>query len=406
MRLFTISILVFFSSAIFAQNFDWTAQNSGVTVLLNDVFFADNQTGWAVGDDGIIVNTTNGGQNWLPQVSGTTEQLRAVFFIDANTGWAVGGTLNKTMIKTTNGGSDWQVASANSIPNSLMLDIEFANINNGWTITIDSIFMTTDGGNTWNTEAFQNTIEVQRCKALSVTSDTTTFVGGSRYLSVTSREASVFYRNTIDMPLAWSISPFNPSTTDDEFISIDFTSAKIGFAGGQDGKLYKKSGTQDTDPWNLNLDISSTGALIIPSISFSNDNNGMFATSNSVLGTINSLIYHTADMGDNWSATPDTIQNLTSPVLYAPDTTNAWVVGFGGKIYKGVPSPLGISEMALDININIYPNPTTDFITIELNSENNELISYSILDITGRLIEEGDWKLNSPNAKFTLNISD
>ena len=79
MRLITIILFVFFSSAMFAQNFNWTAQNSGVTARLNDVYFADSQTGWAVGDNGTIVNTTDGGQTWLLQSSGTTEILRAVF---------------------------------------------------------------------------------------------------------------------------------------------------------------------------------------------------------------------------------------------------------------------------------------------------------------------------------------
>ncbi len=62
MRILTISILVFFSSAIYAQNFNWTSQNSGVATTLNDVFFADNQNGWAVGEEGAIVNTNDGGE--------------------------------------------------------------------------------------------------------------------------------------------------------------------------------------------------------------------------------------------------------------------------------------------------------------------------------------------------------
>jgi photosystem II stability/assembly factor-like uncharacterized protein len=230
MKHLSIIILVFFGSTLLAQNFEWTQQTSGVSTSLNDVYFTDSQMGWAVGDNGVIINTINGGQTWDSQTSGTAEKLRAVFFINENNGWAVGGTTNKTMLKTTNGGSTWEDASSNSIPNKNMLDIEFYSINTGWVITTDSVYMTADGGNTWHNEVFQNTIETQNCNALSVTSDTTAFVVGSRKVSVTSREASVFYRNTVDMHLAWSISPFNQSTTGDEFKSIDFTSSKIGFA--------------------------------------------------------------------------------------------------------------------------------------------------------------------------------
>jgi photosystem II stability/assembly factor-like uncharacterized protein len=402
MKILTISIFLFFSSAIFAQNFNWTAQNSGVTVKLNDVYFTNNQTGWAVGDNGTIVNTTDDGQTWNSQTSGTSENLLSVFFIDATKGCAVGGTTNKTMLKTTDGGTTWEDASVNSIPNKNMLDIEFSDINNGWVLTRDSVYMTTDGGSTWNTEAFQNTIETQICNALSVTSDTTAFIAASRKVSVTSREASVFYRNTVDMPLVWSISPFNQSTTDDEFKSIDFTNAKIGFAGGEKGKIYKKSGTGDQDAWNLNIDISSTGALSITSISFPNDNNGMFTTTVSGSSSINSLIYHTTDMGDNWSVAPDTIIDLTSPVLYAPDTDNAWIVGFGGKIYKGVRTSVGFNKLKFDLDVKVYPNPATDIINVRVKTLTNDVINYTLSDISGRIIKTGE----NYKSTFSVNISD
>jgi photosystem II stability/assembly factor-like uncharacterized protein len=42
-------------------------------------------------------------QSWVTQTSGTTNTLRDIFFIDGSTGWAVGE--NGTVLKTTNGGS-------------------------------------------------------------------------------------------------------------------------------------------------------------------------------------------------------------------------------------------------------------------------------------------------------------
>ena len=43
-----------FTSVLFPQ---WIPQSSGVTSELNSVYFFDAQTGWAVGDNGVIVNT-------------------------------------------------------------------------------------------------------------------------------------------------------------------------------------------------------------------------------------------------------------------------------------------------------------------------------------------------------------
>ncbi|MDD3888022.1 MAG: chitobiase/beta-hexosaminidase C-terminal domain-containing protein [Patescibacteria group bacterium] len=45
---------------------------------------------WAVGAGGVIYKTTNGGSSWNSETSGISSDLNAVDFYDANTGWAVG----------------------------------------------------------------------------------------------------------------------------------------------------------------------------------------------------------------------------------------------------------------------------------------------------------------------------
>ncbi len=405
MRLLAISIIVFFSSAIFAQNFDWTAQNSGVTVSLTDVFFVDNQTGWAVGNDGTILSTTNGGQDWTSQTSGVTDGLRAVFFIDANTGWAVGGSTNRTMVKTTDGGLNWQSITASNIFSNLMYDIAFADANTGWLATFDSIYMTSDGGTTWVNEGYVTGVKVPSVRAIAVTSDTMAYIGGSMWRSVSSRQAEVFYRRPENAPYLWGTSGFDPSVTDDHINSIAFINSDIGFAGSQKGKLLKKT---DYDPggiWELNFQLSDENQTIW-SLSFPDENHGMFNTSTDISGTPNALFYHTSNSGETWSSTPDTIPDFLLVTVNAPDSANAWAVGVGGKIYKGVREPSGITQMSLNVDVSIYPNPSADIINVMINAESNELISYQLADMTGRIIKKGQWSLNSPNAKFSLNISD
>jgi hypothetical protein len=80
----------------------WFEQTSGTSNYLNSVYFTDNNTGWAVGFEGTILNTTDGGLNWNSQSSGTSNYLNSVYFTDNNTGWAVGG--DETILKTTTGG--------------------------------------------------------------------------------------------------------------------------------------------------------------------------------------------------------------------------------------------------------------------------------------------------------------
>ncbi|HEY5610651.1 MAG TPA: IPT/TIG domain-containing protein, partial [Thermoanaerobaculia bacterium] len=69
------------------------------------LFFVDANVGYAVGGNGTILKTTNGGSSWSLQSSGTTNPLRAVHFRDANIGWAVGDA--GIIVVTVNGGATW-----------------------------------------------------------------------------------------------------------------------------------------------------------------------------------------------------------------------------------------------------------------------------------------------------------
>ena len=92
-------------------------------------------------------------------------------------------------------------------------------------------------------------------------------------------------------------------------------------------------------------------------------------------------------------------------VLSVPDSANAWIVGLNGLIYKGVPSTAGITNMSLNIDVSLYPNPTSDRISVELNSAQNEVINYSLLEVNGRTIEQGRWNKQSSLSKFVLDLS-
>ena len=69
------------------------------------VYFTDSQTGWAVGEFGVILQTTNGGINWSGQMSEPLCTLGCVYFYDDQIGWAVG--YKNVILKTTDGGTNW-----------------------------------------------------------------------------------------------------------------------------------------------------------------------------------------------------------------------------------------------------------------------------------------------------------
>lgn len=55
-----------------------------------DVKFVSAGEGWAVGAEGTVLHTRDGGINWLSERSPTPHRLERIYFTDRNHGWAVG----------------------------------------------------------------------------------------------------------------------------------------------------------------------------------------------------------------------------------------------------------------------------------------------------------------------------
>lgn len=80
----------------------WDSQNFVFSPALSSVHFPVQDTGYAVGGNGMIFKTTDGGITWKDQLYDTPQWLTAVCFTDANNGIiaATGGLI----LKTTTGG--------------------------------------------------------------------------------------------------------------------------------------------------------------------------------------------------------------------------------------------------------------------------------------------------------------
>jgi hypothetical protein len=47
---------------------------------------------------------------------------------------------------------------------------------------------------------------------------------------------------------------------------------------------------------------------------------------------------------------------------------------------------VGIKETTLNISLSVFPNPTSDFLTLKVEDYNNEALNYTLLDEQGRLV--------------------
>src|SRR5436190_163137 len=94
---------------------------------LYGVYFTDANTGTAVGENGTIVRTTDGGNSWVGQTSGTPNNLNAVSFTDANNGTAV--SWYGIILRTTDGGANWVEQTSGT--KSFLYGVSFTDANNG-----------------------------------------------------------------------------------------------------------------------------------------------------------------------------------------------------------------------------------------------------------------------------------
>jgi photosystem II stability/assembly factor-like uncharacterized protein len=68
----------------------WSEQSSNVRADLYDVKFFDEFEGWAAGAQGTLIHTTDGGRRWVVVPSGTTHALERLCFVGRTRGWVVG----------------------------------------------------------------------------------------------------------------------------------------------------------------------------------------------------------------------------------------------------------------------------------------------------------------------------
>ena len=142
-----IIVLIIIHSRFLVAQAQWIAQNSGTNQNLYDIEFINDKTGWAVGDAGVVIKTTNGGTNWMnvPNPSPSLNpNLWSVAPIDSNIVYITSG--KDLIIKTTNGGLNWDILNYCPDCNSATTGLYFLNKDTGWFLGTNKVFRTYDGG--------------------------------------------------------------------------------------------------------------------------------------------------------------------------------------------------------------------------------------------------------------------
>ncbi|MBT8339997.1 MAG: hypothetical protein HKP58_10395 [Desulfatitalea sp.] len=141
----------------------WHIQFADDDFILKSISFCDALNGWAVGEYGYIYHTENGGTNWRKQAGhfGFSPESGAVVgdpflfdvaAIDPQTAWAVG--IDGHVIKTSDGGKTWEKIETGASRTQFFCVAS----NQVGTISIGgkgTFLISTDNGTSWNNPAFK-----------------------------------------------------------------------------------------------------------------------------------------------------------------------------------------------------------------------------------------------------------
>lgn len=97
-------------------------------------------------------------------------------------------------------------------------------------------------------------------------------------------------------------------------------------------------------------------------------------------------------------------------------TTNT---GTNGSVAQGVQQPyeisttVGIIETTINLELSVYPNPTTNYLQLKVEDEKLENLTYQLIDLQGKVIDNKKVAATTstiemeglPKATYFLNIT-
>jgi len=184
---------------------------------IRDIYFINSSIGFAVGDYGTFLKTTNGGSTWNYSQLDELHYNKSVFFTSATHGIVL-STYGR-ILKTEDGGTSW-----NYIPSGTwadLNDVHFPDDTTGYIAGGMGVLKTTDGGDTW--EQLQSTLNYYLNSVCFITKDIG-YCSGSG--------GTVIY--TEDGGLNWT-RIF--TGTNRNLVTICFPEVHVGYATGENGTI-------------------------------------------------------------------------------------------------------------------------------------------------------------------------
>lgn len=228
---------------------------SGTTDQLNGIFFIDNNNGYIVGgvrfQRGILLRTNNGGSTWTNnQIE--AKMLEDVAFVDS-VGFAVG--VDGKIAGTTNGGDSW--SSFQSPGWTDLHSIKPANINS-WVAV---------GGTAWNRGVIHTSID------RGMSWDLDTLIPELRAIHmIDAKNGFAAGYGTIMKTANTAVDWEHTGADGDFFIDLDFPSASVGYAVGYNGSILKT--TDGGLNWDIQRNPLARKQIYLEAVAFVDEQEG------------------------------------------------------------------------------------------------------------------------------------
>ncbi len=339
---------------------DWLCQENAAGNNLYKIFFTNENDGYAVGDSGLILRTTNGGINWSSKSCGSSNNLLSIFFIDESTGWTVGD--KGKIFQTTDRGETWSPQSSDS--SSRLGEVYFTDENNGYAAgEFGKILKTTNGGIDWSTLPRESSANL----------NTVYFI--NQDVGFAAGQIGTILK-TINGGKSWN---FEYSGTKNSINSISFIDSSAGWAAADNGTILKT--TDVGENW---IPQPSPTVFNLNSVWFCDKDTGWIAGDN---GTI----LRTTNAGISWSYQNSGTKNILYSIFFTRQN-KGFAAGGAGTILKKIGGGAVSVEDRKSPYRNFilyqnYPNPFNPITNIKYSISQTQYVSIKIYDILGRVIQ-------------------
>ena len=381
-----ITVLFLILLSLFTQpsSAQWQPQSSGATNTLRDVAFYNANTGYTVGDGGIVLKTTNGGNKWTRVSSPGKNDLVSVTVIDSNAIMVTTANNNGTaaaVYQSPDGGARW-FKVLNDLPSF------YATAISGQLYSVSSqIYNSTNGGRSWQPQQALNPTSNYTQVAFS---NPNTGMAAGNIAGILTYSADFlrtvnghdwYSGNSFSFPNAYVFSRFSMLGDDSVFM---FTNRYQGFTQGDSSQLilmnhFRLKNYAGSTLWFFdNTVLIKSFPDVVSDCQFQTGGNG-YATSEK--GFIYKLTNGAQRITKEYSS------KTPLRAICMIDKNTGFAVGDNGLILKRKPAVTNATQ-PVALSVSLYPNPAANEVQVTFSLPQSARLLVQVTNENGNVMRQ------------------